>query len=86
MVYGNAPLCLTLSYDVRLAGSTALAYRCVMKKDASVTLRLPSDLRERLQKLADADERDLSAYVRRALERHADEAERQIRPAASRRR
>ena len=47
-----------------------------MKKDTSVNVRLTSDERAELQRLADADERKLSDYIRLVLQAHL-EAERQ---------
>jgi predicted transcriptional regulator len=44
-----------------------------MKKDASVNVRLTSDLRAKLQDLADADGRTLSNYIERVLNSHAEE-------------
>jgi len=44
-----------------------------MKKDTSVNVRLTSELRAKLQRLADADERTLSAYIQRVLNAHAEE-------------
>lgn len=41
-----------------------------MKKDTSVNLRLTSELRAKLQRLADADGRKLSNYIERVLEGH----------------
>jgi predicted DNA-binding protein len=45
-----------------------------MKRDTSVNVRLTSELRQRLQKLADADGRTLSAYIERVLRQHAEAA------------
>lgn len=41
-----------------------------MKKDTSVNVRLTSELRAELQRLADADGRKLSAYIERVLLAH----------------
>lgn len=41
-----------------------------MKKDTSVNVRLTSELRAELQRLADADDRKLSAYIERVLQAH----------------
>jgi hypothetical protein len=43
-----------------------------MKKDASVNVRLTSELRAKLQDLADADGRTLSNYIERVLNAHAE--------------
>lgn len=43
-----------------------------MKKDTSVNVRLTSELRSRLQRLADADGRKLSNYIERVLAAHAE--------------
>jgi predicted transcriptional regulator len=37
-----------------------------------MSIRLDPDLKAILQKLADADERSLNAYINRALRMHAD--------------
>lgn len=47
-----------------------------MKRDDQITIRIPSKLRGRLQKLADADQRSLASYLVLALQAHADQAER----------
>jgi hypothetical protein len=44
-----------------------------MKRDTSVNLRLTSELRAKLQRLADEDGRKLSGYIVRLLELHARE-------------
>ncbi len=44
-----------------------------MKKDASVNVRLTSELRQKLQRLADADGRKLSNYIERLLAAHVEE-------------
>ena len=44
-----------------------------MKKDTSVNVRLTSELRAKLQRLADADGRKLSNYIERVLSAHAEE-------------
>ena len=41
-----------------------------MKRDTSVNLRITSELRAELQRLADADGRKLSGYIVRLLELH----------------
>jgi hypothetical protein len=41
-----------------------------VKKDTSVNIRLTSELRAELQRLADADGRKLSAYIERLLQLH----------------
>ena len=41
-----------------------------MKKDTSVNIRLTSELRAALQRLADEDGRKLSAYIERLLQLH----------------
>ena len=46
-----------------------------MKRDTSVNLRLTSELRAKLQRLADDDGRKLSGYIVRLLELHAREQE-----------
>ncbi len=43
-----------------------------MKKDTSVNVRLTSELREKLQELADADGRKLSNYIERLLTAHVN--------------
>lgn len=45
-----------------------------MKKDTSVNVRLTSELREKLQLLADADGRKLSNYIERVLAAHVQGA------------
>ena len=37
-------------------------------KDALIGFKLPSELKDRLQKLADADDRSLSSYLVRLIE------------------
>jgi hypothetical protein len=44
-----------------------------MKKDTAVNVRLESEKRSDLQLLADHDDRDLAAYVRRVLDAHLTE-------------
>lgn len=46
-----------------------------MKKDTSVNVRLTTELRAKLQRLADSDARTLSAYIFRILQLHADAPE-----------
>jgi predicted DNA binding CopG/RHH family protein len=46
-----------------------------MKKDTSVNVRLSSDLRAVLQRLAEADGRTLSGYISRLLELHVQDKE-----------
>lgn len=41
-----------------------------MKKDAQVVVRMPSELRDKLRKLAEADKRALAAYITIVLEQH----------------
>jgi predicted DNA-binding protein len=43
-----------------------------MKRTTSVNVRMTDQLREALQRLADANKRTLSDYVRLVLEEHAD--------------
>jgi predicted transcriptional regulator len=45
-----------------------------MKKDTSVNVRLTSDLKEKLQRLADRDSRKLSAYIELVLVAHVASA------------
>ena len=47
-------------------------YSADMKKDASVNVRLTSELRSKLQGLADADGRKLSNYIERLLTAHVE--------------
>ena len=54
----------------RLAASTRRRYAAFMKKDTSVNVRLTSELRAELQRLADGDGRKLSAYIERVLQLH----------------
>lgn len=42
--------------------------------EVKVSIVMPRELHERLKDLADSDERTLTAYIVRALRRHADEA------------
>jgi len=44
-----------------------------MKRDTAVNLRMTTELRAQLQRLADADGRKLSGYIVRVLELHARE-------------
>jgi len=41
-----------------------------MKKDVQVGIRMPSDLRDKLKELAEAERRDLANYIRLVLEQH----------------
>lgn len=59
-----------------LAVSIRPPYSGPMKKDTSVNVRLTSDERAELQRLADADKRKLSDYIRLVLQAHL-ETERQ---------
>jgi predicted DNA-binding protein len=43
-----------------------------MKRTTSVNVRMTDQLREELQRLADANKRTLSDYVRIVLEEHAE--------------
>lgn len=54
-----------------------------VKKDTSVNIRLTSELRAELQRLADEDGRKLSAYIERLLQLHvrADSKEAELRRA-----
>ncbi|HRN84263.1 MAG TPA: hypothetical protein PK857_05525 [Hyphomicrobium sp.] len=65
----NVKQSCTWSYLVR---STPLSYAGLMKKDTSVNVRLTSELRAALQRLADADDRTLSAYIERVLRLHVE--------------
>lgn len=44
-----------------------------MKKDAAVNVRITSELKAKLQRLADEDGRKLSNYIERVLSQHVDE-------------
>lgn len=65
-----APHCEAMLCIVR---SIPLPYAGYMKKDTSVNVRLTSELRDELQRLADADDRKLSAYIALLLAAHVDE-------------
>jgi hypothetical protein len=68
-------------YIVQGCGATGVPYRHFgMKRDTSVNLRITSELRSELQRLADADGRKLSGYIVRLLELHV-----QAQPASSER-
>ena len=41
-----------------------------MKKDVQIGVRMPSELRDQLKKLAAADKRSLAAYIVLVLEEH----------------
>lgn len=43
-----------------------------MKKSTSVNVRMTEELRDQLQKLADANRRTLSDYIRLLLEEHVE--------------
>ena len=43
-----------------------------MSKTASLSYRVPADLKAALQKLADTDKRKLGAYVQLVLEEHVE--------------
>lgn len=53
-----------------LAASSGCRYPTCVKKDTSVNIRLTSELRAELQRLADEDGRKLSAYIERLLQLH----------------
>ncbi len=53
-----------------LVWSIPLSYAGEMKKDTSVNIRLTTELRAQLQRLAEADDRKLSAYVELVLKEH----------------
>lgn len=55
-------------------GSRAATAAC-MKKTAAVNLRLTEELRDKIKRLADADGRELSGYIRRVLELHVQAEE-----------
>jgi hypothetical protein len=55
-----------------------------VKKDTSVNIRLTSELRAELQRLADADGRKLSAYIERLLQLHVKETDHHVGHAAER--
>ena len=44
-----------------------------MKRDTQISIRLPSELRATLQRLADADKRSLASYIMLVLDEHAGE-------------
>lgn len=52
------------------------------KKTDPVSVRMPPELKDRLQALAEADRRSLSTYIVMALEAHVAKAERRCRPKA----
>lgn len=45
-------------------------------KRSTIMARVPTSLRKKLERLADQDQRSLSAYVRIILERHVSEQSR----------
>jgi len=47
-----------------------------MTKDASLTIRLPADLKAKLQEAADREDRKLSALAERILREWADKQKR----------
>lgn len=55
-----------------------------MKKDTSVNVRLTSELKAELQKLASADARKLSAYIELVLSAHVAAAKAAPSPEAAR--
>ncbi len=64
--------------------STGRGYAPCVKKDTSVNIRLTSELRAELQRLAEEDGRKLSAYIERLLQLHvraAREAPEGVEPA-----
>lgn len=71
-MYINAKKCRTLA---SLVGLFARGYAPCMKKDTSVNVRLTSQQRAALQRLADEDGRELSNYIRRVLEVHLQKDE-----------
>lgn len=42
----------------------------VMKKDVQISIRIPTELRDALQALADTDRRKLAGYITVVLEQH----------------
>ena len=67
----------------RLVASIPLAYAGGMKKDTSVNIRLTSELRAQLQRLADEDDRKLSAYIERVLQAHVVTAKERGQPSST---
>ena len=59
----------------RLVVSIAALYSGGMKRDSSVNVRLTTELKAKLQKLADADGRKLSNYIERVLLAHIQSGE-----------
>ena len=57
-----------------------------MKRTTSVNIRMTDELRGELQRLADANKRTLSDYVRLVLEEHADARREREEDAAKRKR
>lgn len=42
------------------------------KRDAQITVRIPAELRDELQHLAEAEHRSLASYIALALAKHVD--------------
>lgn len=42
-----------------------------MKRDVQIGVRITSELKKRLERLAEADQRKLADYIRIVLEKHA---------------
>jgi predicted DNA-binding protein len=85
--------CFTSSIEVKycfaschLVKAARPGYRRGMKRDTSVNVRLTSEMREELQKLADAHKRTLSDYIRLLLEEHLEQQKTQAEAAAKRKR
>lgn len=62
--------------------SNAALYSGCMKRDSSVNIRLTTELKQKLQKLADADGRKLSNYIERILLAHIQTEDPEPAPAA----
>ena len=43
-----------------------------MTRDAALSIRIPSDLKDALQRRADAEDRSLASYVTRVLQAHVE--------------
>jgi predicted transcriptional regulator len=55
----------------------------MIARDAHLSVRVPADLKDKLQRLADADQRSLATYIMRALQEHVAQIEKNSKPRKS---
>jgi predicted transcriptional regulator len=52
----------------------------MITRDAHLSVRVPADLKDKLQQLADADHRTLASYIMWALQKHVERIEKGDKP------